>query len=81
MNYIFKLCLFDHAIGLYRDIWIAAIAWSRTSLETKTAELCVCFQRRHLRHNESYVPYALIRFDLYVRDSLASLSIAMALSR
>ena len=34
------------AIGLYRDVWIAAITWSRTSLETQTAVMCVCFQRR-----------------------------------
>ena len=35
----------------------------------------------HVRHNANYIPYAQIRFDLYVRESLASLSIAMAFSR
>ena len=39
---------------------------------------CVCFQRRRVRHNANYVPYVQIRFDLYVRESLASLSIAVA---
>ena len=45
-------------IGHYRDVWIAAIAWSRTSLATQTAVTCVCFQRRRVRHNANYVPYA-----------------------
>ena len=35
---------------LYRDVWIAAIAWSRTSLETQTPVMCVCLQRRRVRH-------------------------------
>ena len=30
------------AIGLYRDVWIAAIASSTTSLATRTAAICVC---------------------------------------
>ena len=34
-----------------------------------------------VRHNANYIPYAQICFDLYVRESLASLSIAMAFSR
>ena len=34
------------AIGLYRDVWIAAIASSTTSLATRTAAICVCFQGR-----------------------------------
>ena len=33
-------------IGLYRDVWIAAIASSRTSLATQTAAICGRFQRR-----------------------------------
>ena len=28
-----------------------------------------------VRHNASYVPYAQIRFDLYVRDRVASLTL------
>ena len=40
-------------IGLYRDVWIAAIAWSRTSLETKTVVMCTTSQckLRSLRAN------------------------------
>ena len=44
----------------YRDVSIAAIACSRTSLETQTAVMCVCLQRRRVRHNANYVPYAQI---------------------
>ena len=32
--------------------------WSRTSLQIQTAAMCVCFQRRRVRHNASYVPFA-----------------------
>ena len=53
-----------YAIGLYRDVWIAAIASSTTSLATRTAAICVRFQGRRVRHNADYVPYAKIRFDL-----------------
>ena len=56
-------------IGLYRDVWITAIASSTTSLATRTAAICVssfsgatCTSR--VRHNADYVPYAKIRFDL-----------------
>ena len=38
------------AIGLYRDVWIAAIASSRKSLATQTAAICVRFQGRRVRH-------------------------------
>ena len=37
-------------IGLYRDVWIAAIASSRTSMATQTAAICVRFQGRRVRH-------------------------------
>ena len=37
------------SIGLYRDVWIAAIASSTTSLATRTAAICVRFQGRHVR--------------------------------
>ena len=38
-----------YAIGLYRDVWIAAIASSTTSLATRTAAICVRFQGRRVR--------------------------------
>ena len=37
------------SIGLYRDVWIAAIASSTTSLATRTAAICVHFQGRRVR--------------------------------
>ena len=40
----------DGAIGLYRDVWIAAIASSRKSLATQTAAICVRFHGRRVRH-------------------------------
>ena len=39
-----------HPIGLYRDVWIAAIASSRKSPATQTAAICVRFQGRRVRH-------------------------------
>ena len=39
-----------YPIGLYRDVWIAAIASSRTSLATQMAAICVRFQGRRVRH-------------------------------
>ena len=59
-----KISVLINAIGLYRDVWIAAIASSTTSLATRTAAICVRFQGRRVRHNADYVPYAKIRFDL-----------------
>ena len=37
------------SIGLYRDVWIAAIASSTTSLATRTAAICVRFHGRRVR--------------------------------
>ena len=37
------------SIGLYRDVWIAAIASSTTSLATRTAAISVRFQGRRVR--------------------------------
>ena len=37
------------SIGLYRDVWIAAIASSTTSLATRTAAICVRCQGRRVR--------------------------------
>ena len=36
-------------LGLYRDVWIAAIASSTTRLATRTAAICVRFQGRRVR--------------------------------
>ena len=38
------------SIGLYHDVWIAAIASSRKSPATQTAAICVRFQGRRVRH-------------------------------
>ena len=55
-------------IGLYRDVWIVAIASSTTSLATQTAAIMCSFSgatgTSRVRHNADYVPYAQIRFDL-----------------
>ena len=40
----------EESIGLYRDVWIAAIASSRKSLATQTAAICVRFHGRRVRH-------------------------------
>ena len=40
----------NQGIGLYRDVWIAAIASSRKSLATQTAAICVRFHGRRVRH-------------------------------
>ena len=62
------ICPTSTTIGLYRDVWIAAIASSRKSLVTQTAAICVRFSgatgTSRVRHNAHYVPYAQIRFDL-----------------
>ena len=39
-----------YPIGLYRDVWIAAIASSRKSLATQTAAICIRFHGRRVRH-------------------------------
>ena len=39
----------SNPIGLYRDVWIAAIASSTTSLATRTAAICVRCQGRRVR--------------------------------
>ena len=39
----------ERTICLYRDVWIAAIASSTTSLATRTAAICVRFQGRRVR--------------------------------
>ena len=56
-NVRWRLCMMG-TISLYRHVWIAPIAWSRTSLDTQTAVMFVCFQRVRVRCNANYVPYA-----------------------
>ena len=75
-------------IGLYRDVWIAAIASSTTSLATRTAAICVRFQGRRVRRVTSQCRLRSLRENpiwsidgIYVRESPASLSIAMAFWR
>ena len=53
-----------HAIGLYRDVWIAAIASSRKSLATETAAICVRFHGRRVRH-----VYATMQITFLARKS------------
>ena len=43
------IIVYIYTIGLYRDVWIAAIASSTTSLATRTAAICVRFQGRRVR--------------------------------
>ena len=66
------------AIGLYRDVWIAAIASSRTSLATQTAAICVRFQGRRVRHAyvTMQVTFLTRRFALICRrQRVASLTL------
>ena len=53
-----------HTIGLYRDVWIAAIASSTTSLATRTAAICVRFQGRRVRR-----VYVTIQITFLTRKS------------
>ena len=46
---VIGMVLHIKSIGLYRDVWIAAIASSTTSLATRTAAICVRFQGRRVR--------------------------------
>ena len=48
-NLTFRRFVCLAVIGLYRDVWIAAIASSTTSLATRTAAICVRFQGRRVR--------------------------------
>ena len=68
LKLVCALAIGEAPIGLYRDVWIAAIASFRKSRATQTAAICVRFQgatgTSRVRHNAHYVPYAQIRFDL-----------------
>ena len=72
-------------IGLYRDIWIAAIASSRTSLATLTGVMCNTSQRelRSLRVNSGTLNVIRIvtYYTLPPLESPDSFWIAMAFSR
>ena len=52
------------AIGLYRDVWIAAIASSRKSLATQTAAICVRFQGRRVRHVVTDIHLSIYDYDI-----------------
>ena len=49
LDLISRKTVVKDAIGLYRDVWIAAIASSTMSLATRTAAICVRFQGRRVR--------------------------------
>ena len=79
------LCSCTEAIGLYRDVWIAAIASSRTSLATLMGVMCNTSQceLRSLRVNSAMLN--IIRIVTYYTlpplESPDSFWIAMAFSR
>ena len=74
-----------HAIGLYRDVWIAAIASSRTRLATLTGAMCKTPQceLRSLRVNSGMLNVIRIvtYYTLPPLESPYSFWIAMAISR
>ena len=73
------------SIGLYRDVWIAAIASSRTSLATLTGAMCKTSQceLRSLRVNSGMLNVIRIMtyYTLPPLESPDSFWIAMAISR
>ena len=73
------------AIGLYRDVWIAAIASSRTRLATLTGAMCKTSQceLRSLRVNSGMLNVIRIvtYYTLPPLESPDSFWIAMAISR
>ena len=73
------------SIGLYRDVWIAAIASSRTSLATLTGAMCKTSQceLRSLRVNSGMLNVIRIvtYYTLPPLESPDSSWIAMAFSR
>ena len=72
-------------IGLYRDVWIAAIASSRTRLATLTGAMCKTSQceLRPLRVNSGLLNFIRIvtYYTLPPLESPYSFWIAMAISR
>ena len=82
-----SFALYDgsHAIGLYRDVWIAAIASSRTSLATLMGVMCNTSQceLRSLRVNLGMLNVIRIvtYYTLPPLESPDSFWIAMAFSR
>ena len=78
------LCVWT-IIGLYRDVWIAAIASSRTRLATLTGAMCKTSQceLRSLRVNSGMLNVIRIvtYYTLPPLESPDSFWIAMAISR
>ena len=78
------LCVWT-IIGLYRDVWIAAIASSRTRLATLTGAMCKTSQceLRSLRVNSGMLNVIRIvtYYTLPPLESSDSFWIAMAISR
>ena len=71
-------------IGLYRDVWIAAIASSRTSLATLTVVMCNTSQWKlsSLRNSGMLNEICIVTYyTLRPLESLDSFWIAMAFSR
>ena len=65
-------------IGLYRDVWIAAIASSRKSLATRTAAICVRLHGRRVRHVYVTMQITFLARKsalIYRRQRVASLTI------
>ena len=77
--------IYRHTIGLYRDVWIAAIASSRTRLATLTGAICKTSQceLRSLRVNLGMLNVIRIvtYYTLPSLESPDSFWIAMAISR
>ena len=82
---VLHLGSFFYSIGLHRDVWIAAIASSRTSLATLTGVMCNTSQceLRSFRVNSGMLNAIRIvtHYTLPPLESPASSWIAMAFSR
>ena len=80
-----SLLFYINAIGLYRDVWIAAIASSRTKLATQTGAMCKTSQceLRSLRVHSGMLNVIRIvtYYTLPPLESPDSFWIAMAISR
>ena len=84
---VWEMCFWsmEGVIGLYRDVWIAAIASSMTSLATLTGAMCNTSQceLRSVRVNSGMlnVIRSVTYYTLPPLESLDSFWIAMACSR
>ena len=74
-----------HGIGLYRDVWIAAIASSRTRLATLTGAMCKTSQCElrslHVNSGMLNVIRIVTYYTLPPLESPDSFWIVMAISR